>query len=261
MPSWLSDNALLPVFLVLLGLCLGSFLNVVIHRLPRGESLSRPRSRCPGCGEPIAARDNIPLLSWILLRGRCRHCGEPISPRYPLIELLGAACVLGAALASPGPVTALLRAAFLLAMLAVVFIDIDHQIIPDRITLPGTLLGLLAGPLLGLAWWEALLGAGIGGGLLLAAALFYQTFRGVEGMGGGDIKMAAMLGAWLGWQGLLMTLLLASFAGTLIGIGLILARRADVRTALPFGAFLAPAAGFVLLAGRPIWHWYIALAF
>ena len=85
MPAWIGDNALLPIFLILLGLCLGSFLNVVIHRLPRGESLSRPRSRCPGCGEPIAPRDNIPLLSWILLRGRCRHCGEPISPRYPLI--------------------------------------------------------------------------------------------------------------------------------------------------------------------------------
>jgi leader peptidase (prepilin peptidase)/N-methyltransferase len=247
------------VLIALLGLCLGSFLNVVIYRLPLGRSLARPGSACPACKAPIAPYDNIPLASWLMLRGRCRHCRARISGRYPAVESLGAVCLLLAAAGSTGPAAAAVRGAVLLAMVAVTLIDYDHRIIPDEISLGGIPLGLLACPLIGVSRLDSLIGAAAGAGGLLAIALLYSAVRKVEGMGGGDIKLAGMLGAFLGWQGVLMTLILGSLFGSVVGIALMASGKGSGKTALPFGTFLAPAGALILLVGPRIWAWYSAL--
>lgn len=245
------------VLAAVMGLAIGSFLNVVIYRLPRGISIVTPRSRCPRCSQPIRFYDNIPLLSFALLRGGCRACKTPIPWRYPLVEFLGLASVMAAALLSPTPAAAAVRAAFLLAMIAVFFIDLDHRIIPDEISIGGIVIGLLLAPTLGIGRVPALIGAVAGAGGLLLIAFAYQKLRGLTGMGGGDIKLAGAIGAFLGWPGLLLTLVIGSFLGSAVGIGLLLRGRATAKSALPFGCFLAPAAALVLLAGRAIWTWYI----
>jgi leader peptidase (prepilin peptidase)/N-methyltransferase len=258
-PEWLPDTPLLWVFLIALGLCLGSFLNVVIHRLPLGQSLVRPGSRCPLCNHRIAPYDNIPVLSFLLLRGRCRHCHSAISFRYPAVEIVAAACILLAVLSSLSLVGAVARALFLLSMLAITLIDLDHRIIPDEISLPGIVVGILACPALQVPRLEGVIGAVAGGGALLAVALGYRAVRGIEGMGMGDVKLAAMVGAFLGWKGVLLTLILGSLLGSLLGIVLMGLRKADGRTALPYGTFLAPAAALVLLVGPRVWAWYGSL--
>ena len=259
MPIWLESVPGLTVALALFGLCLGSFLNVVIHRVPVGASLLRPKSHCPACGEPVAIRDNVPLMGWLLLRGRCRHCRTPISPRYPMVELLGAICVLLGAVTAPDPAAAAARSVFLLVMVAVFFIDFEHRIIPDVITLPGAAIGILASPLFGVDRIDSVIGAATGALLLWLLGWIYSQARGREGMGGGDIKLAALLGACLGWQGLLLTLMAGSLLGTVIGSILILGRRSSWLTQLPFGSFLAPAAMAVLFWGPSVWTWYLAL--
>lgn len=251
------------LFWVLVGLtgaALGSFINVVIYRLPRGLSLVRRRSHCPICEHAIAWYDNVPLASYLWLRGRCRHCRAPIPARYPLVEALGAALTVSAFALAPTPIAAALWSAFALALLAVLFIDFDHRIIPDSITLPGTVLGLLA------AWWwgprslpDALWGVAAGAGGLLLVGLLYRAGTGREGLGLGDVKLMAMVGAFCGWHGALATLVLGSLAGSLAGVGLMLAGRGDGRTALPFGSFLAPAGWVVLFAGEWLWASYLRL--
>ena len=258
---WLHRGLPFWIVLTLLGLSLGSFLNVVIYRLPLGLSLWRPRSQCPHCRSPIAARDNIPLLSYLVLRGRCRHCRARIRPRYPAVELAAALCVLVSVLVSPGPAAAAARATFLLALVAVTLIDLEHRIIPDEISLPGIALGLIVCPLLNVPRLDALIGALVGFGGLLAIAAAYRAVRGVPGMGGGDIKLAGMLGAFLGWKGVLMATIAGSLIGALVGIALLVTRRGTGKTALPFGSFLAPAAGLVLLVGPRLWAWYAGLIY
>jgi leader peptidase (prepilin peptidase)/N-methyltransferase len=258
MTSWLPREPLLVVLVAFLGLCLGSFLNVVVYRLPRGMSVIRPRSRCGACGRSIRPWDNIPVLSWLLLRGRCRDCRAAISLRYPMIELLGGIFALTAAFAFSRPVESLVAAWMLFALLAVFFIDLENRIIPDEISLGGTALGLLVSPwTIGLL--EAALAAATGAAILFLLGWGYQRVRGRAGMGLGDVKLAAMLGAFLGFPGLLLTVLLASFLGSLVGLGMVALRRADGATALPFGSFLAPAAMIVLLWGPRIWAWYLGL--
>jgi leader peptidase (prepilin peptidase) / N-methyltransferase len=247
------------LLLGLLGLCLGSFLNVVIYRLPLGRSLARPRSACPACAAPIAPYDNIPVLSWILLRGRCRRCKASIAVRYPIVEAIGALCVLTAAAVSVSPAGAAVRAVFLLSMVTVTLIDYDHRIIPDEISLGGIPLGLLTCTLIGVTRVDALIGAAAGAGSLMGIALLYSVVRKVDGMGGGDIKLAGTLGAFLGWQGVLLTLILGSLLGSVLGIALIASGRGSGKTALPFGTFLAPAAALILVVGPRIWAWYAAL--
>ncbi len=224
----------------LIGLIVGSFLNVVVHRLPRGESIVSPGSHCPACGAAVAARDNIPILSWILLSGRCRTCRAPIAIRYPLLELTNG--VLWALVFRLAPSWSdFLSGAFLCsAGLALLSIDADFQILPDAITLPGIAAGLALSfgsrsrtPL------QAAVGAAIGAGGLYLLALLYEKIAGQEGMGLGDVKMLGMIGALLGPGGVLVTLLAASVAGSLVGIALILAGRGGRKLRLPFGVFLA----------------------
>ena len=259
MPAWTHELPLFWLWVVLFGLVLGSFLNVVIYRLPRGESLWRHRSRCPQCGHQIAAYDNIPVLSYLLLRARCRHCGTRIPGRYPLVELLGVLCLGLAAWVSPSLTSAVVRAAFLLAMVVVFFVDLDHRIIPDEISLGGIVVGLAAAPWVGVGRVDALIGAAVGVVSFLLIAVGYQKLRGISGMGGGDIKLAGALGAFLGWKGFLLTVVLGSLAGSMLGILLLARRRATGQTALPFGCFLAPAGALVILVGQQVWAWYLAL--
>ncbi|MDG2303691.1 MAG: prepilin peptidase [Candidatus Binatia bacterium] len=244
-----------------LGAAVGSFLNVVIHRVPLGESVVSPRSRCPSCRSTIAWYDNIPVLSWVLLRGKCRGCGTGISARYPFIEFI-TALIAVVLFARHGPTPAFgVQFVFSCALLVIAYIDLDHQIIPDKISLPGIVLGLAAAIPAGMpAITDAVLGVLVGGGLLLTVAWTYERWTGREGMGGGDVKLLAMIGAFLGWQGVLLTLLLGSLLGSAIGIALMASRGADRKLAIPFGPFLSLGALVTLFWGHAIVRWYISYA-
>lgn len=215
-------------FVFLAGATVGSFLNVVIHRLPLGESVVTPRSRCPQCGTPIEAWNNLPILSWLLLRGRCAHCRAPISVRYPAVELLTG--VLWVAVAVRFGLTAAAAAGvvFVSSLVAITFIDIDHFEIPDEISLPGIALGALARPLVfDVPWYSGVLGAALGGAILYAVRWSYEKVRGVEGMGMGDVKLIAMLAAFLGAGAVLPIILVSSIVGLVVGsLTLALAPRA-----------------------------------
>lgn len=254
--GWFPLEPLALAWAAILGLCLGSFLNVVIHRLPLGQSLLRPRSRCPHCGHAIRPWHNLPVLGWLWLRGRCADCRAAIPVRYPLVELAGGLFTLTAVLAFPTPWHSAAALWLFLSLLAVFFIDLEHRIIPDEISLGGTVLGLV------LAHWTiglrpALAGAVAGAAGLFLVGWFYRRIRGRDGMGFGDVKLAAMLGAFLGLSGLVMTVLFASVLGSATGIALIAVRRGSGATALPFGSFLAPAAVVALLWGPAVWGWYL----
>ena len=202
----------------LFGATLGSFLNVVIHRLPRRESVVKPRSRCPECGHAIRWYDNIPILSFFLLGRRCRDCQAPISFRYPLVEALTAGLALVLWFKFGLSKELAVHFAFTAALIAVTFIDIDHRIIPNEISLPGVLIGFACSFLWEGFWVNSLIGLLVGGGGLLLLSLLYSLIRGREGMGMGDVKLLAMLGAWLGWQCLLFVLLFASIQGVLLAV-------------------------------------------
>lgn len=240
------------------GAIIGSFLNVVIARLPADESIVRPGSRCPGCGRPIASHDNIPVLSYLLLRGRCRECGARISIRYPLVELLTAAA-FAFSYHWFGPTLDLAAALVLLsALIAITFIDLDHRIIPNEISLPGIPVGFLFGsmrPSVGFA--DAGLGVLLGGGALFALAYGYEKIRGREGMGMGDVKLLAMIGGFMGWQGVLVTLVVGSFVGSAVGIAFMIRERGTLQYAVPFGPFLALGAAFYLFWGAELFEWYL----
>jgi leader peptidase (prepilin peptidase)/N-methyltransferase len=246
-----------------LGLVVGSFANVCIHRLPRRQSVVAPRSRCPACQRPIAALDNVPILSYLLLRGRCRACRAPISLRYPLVEAAnGALYALLAALHGPTLRTAFLMV-FATALLVLALIDLEHKLLPNVVTLPGVGVGLLASGLLGdppgraVAESAAAAAAGYLGFLLVAEG--YRRLRGIEGLGQGDWKMAAMLGAFLGWQRLLLTVFLAALSGAAVGLALVALRRGDGRSELPLGTFLGFAGLVSLFVGDQLVAWYRAL--
>ena len=241
------------------GLVIGSFLNVCIHRLPASQSIVHPRSRCPQCGHLIRVYDNIPVLSYLLLRGRCRDCGARISLRYPVVELLSGAFAAMALARFGLGWQALLMYALIAAFLVITFIDLDHRIIPDVITLPGIPIGLAAsfGPGM-ISPLEALLGILAGGGSLFLVAWGYQLVTQREGMGGGDIKLLAMIGAFIGWKGVLLTIFIASLTGTLAGMALIFRRRGDMKLAVPFGPFLAVGAIAYLFMGPELMSWYLA---
>jgi leader peptidase (prepilin peptidase)/N-methyltransferase len=246
---------------LLLGLIVGSFANVCIYRLPRRESIVAPPSRCPSCGAPIRARDNVPVLGWLLLRGRCRECRAPISPRYPVVEAANGGLWLALAVARGPRAQTFVEMALVTALLVLGLIDLDHQILPDAITLPGVAVGLVASflPASPVRPLGALLSAAGGWLAFAAVAKVYQRLRGVEGLGQGDWKMAAMLGAFLGWQPMLLTVLLAALAGTLVGLAAVAFRGRDMRHALPLGTFLGAAGIGVVFFGDPILSWYRGL--
>ena len=248
------------VFVFAYGAIIGSFLNVCIARLPDGRSIVRPPSHCPKCQSFLAWYDNVPILSYLVLAGRCRTCRVRISAIYPAVEVLtGALAValflrLGPTLAFAG------YFAFAAALVVITFIDLDYQIIPDVISLPGIVVGLafsLASPLV--TPLDAALGVLVGGGTLLAVAWLYKTFRGQEGMGGGDVKLLAMIGAFLGWQSIFVTLFVGSVIGSIIGVGLMLYQRADTKLAIPFGPFLAGGALVYLFWGDRILAFYFGV--
>lgn len=245
------------VLLVILGLVLGSFYNVCIYRLPRQESIVWPGSRCPSCQHSLSLLDNIPLVSFLLLKGTCRYCQVPISVRYPLIEGVNALAMIligwKFGLSWEGLQAVLLFS----ALLVVSVIDLYHQIIPNVITYPGIGIGLVLSWLTGWpGWWSSLIGLLAGGGLLLMLAWGYELLAQKEGMGGGDIKLLAMIGAFLGWPGVLVTLLSSSFLGTLVGLGLILVWKKDRTYAIPFGPFLSLGALIYLFFGPTLLFWY-----
>lgn len=243
--------ALVAVYAVVIGLVVGSYLNVVIHRVPRGQATVMPRSRCTWCGGGIAARDNIPVLSWLLLRGRCRRCGAPISARYPAVEALTGSAFLAVALRFGPTIEACLAAVLVCLLIVLAFIDLEHLLLPDRLVFPGLAVGLAVQP-----WWhrttllDALLGVAIGAGVLILLINVWFWLRGEEGMGLGDVNLLALVGAWLGWQGALLTLGLGAAAGALVGIALIAGSRLGMRSRMPFGTFLAAGAFVTLIWGE-----------
>jgi leader peptidase (prepilin peptidase) / N-methyltransferase len=262
-PDWslLLRTPAFEVTAFLLGLVVGSFANVCIHRLPLGLSVVRPPSRCPVCGTLIKAYDNLPLLGWLLLRGRCRACRAPISWRYPAVEAANG--LLWLALGfwhGPAPRT-FVEMALVTALLALSLIDLEHQILPDVITLPGIAVGLAASFLPGSPVTPLAASLAAAGGWLAFAAVAkaYQMIRGVEGLGQGDWKLAALLGAFLGWQKMLLAVLLASVAGTIVGLLAIALRGRDMRYALPLGTFLGAAGVLTVFLGDSLLGWYRGL--
>lgn len=242
------------------GLLIGSFLNVVIHRLPLGISVVTPRSRCPQCGALIPWYRNIPIASFALLRGKCGDCGTKISFRYPLVELLTAALFTLACALNGNYLYWPFQFYFLSALVASTFIDLDHWIIPDKITLPGILIGFLGSfALPGMPWAGSLAGILAGGGLLYSVAWAYRAYAKRDGIGGGDIKFLAMAGAFLGVQGAVVTLVLSSLLGSMIGLFLLTVRKKRGNTAIPFGPFLALGALAAFLFGDALWQWYFTI--
>lgn len=255
-PSYL----VLMVFVFTIGAAIGSFLNVCIYRIPAGESIVSPRSRCPQCLAPIRWYQNIPLLSYALIRGRCANCHAPISLRYPLVEALtGILFLLVFLRYGLHPVT-LIFWLFAAALVAITFIDLDHQIIPDVISLPGIAVGFICSfAVPWMTWLDSLLGIVLGGGSLYLVAVGYELLTKKEGMGFGDVKMLAMIGAFLGWKAIFPVIFLSSLAGTLVGVPLMLIRKADGKLAIPFGPFLALGALVMVLWGPLLLRWYFGL--
>ena len=241
------------------GLVFGSFLNVCIYRIPRSKSLNWPGSHCTACGRPLAWYENVPVLSWLVLRGRCRSCHTAISPVYPAVELTTAAVFAGGvAVYGVTPLLAI-RLIFASALIVLFAIDLRHHILPNVITVPGIVAGFVASWFLPPGWVSSLLGIVLGGGLLLGIAEAYYRVRGHEGLGMGDVKMLAMIGAFLGWPQMVLTLVLGSFMGSLVGGALLLSRRGGMQSALPFGTFLAAGALVAAVVGDSILAWYLGL--
>lgn len=252
---------MLSLAVFIFGAVAGSFLNVCIYRIPNGASVAFPASHCPHCQQPIRPYDNIPILSYLVLRGRCRQCGVPISRRYPLVEMLGGLAAVTAVSHFGLSAHALLAFAFLSSLIVITFIDIDHQIIPDAISVPGIFVGFAAALFLGHPSWKSSLGGILlGGGTLWVVAEGYYRLTHREGMGGGDIKLLAMIGAFLGWRAIPVTLMVGSLVGTVIGLGLMLSQGRNPRMAIPFGPFLALGGACALFWGETLIAWYVNLS-
>ncbi len=240
------------------GACIGSFLNVCIYRIPAGQSIVHPGSNCPNCRTMIAVYDNLPILSYLLLRGKCRTCLAPIAIRYPFVELLTGLFALACALAFGLTVHALVVFVFIATLIVVALIDLDHRIIPDAISLPGILFFFLASLTVPTVTWQSsIVGILVGGGSLFTVAWVYQLMTGREGMGGGDIKLLAMIGAMTGWQGVVFTLFAASAVGTAIGMLVMIRSGRGMKLAIPFGPFLALGAVIYLFFGERLIGWYL----
>jgi leader peptidase (prepilin peptidase)/N-methyltransferase len=234
---------ILELFAFIFGAVVGSFLNVCIYRIPAKNSIVKPLSQCPYCHHPIRFYDNIPIISFFILRSRCRDCGERISWRYPLVELITAVFALLLFVKFGLSLNFLVFFIFTAVLIVITFIDLDHQIIPDVLSLPGIPIFFLAAIfIVKVPWHEALIGLLIGGGVLFLIAFVYEFITKREGMGGGDIKLLALIGGFLGWKSLIFILLFSSFAGALVGGAAMIVKKKDMKYAVPFGPFLSAAA-------------------
>lgn len=254
----------MPTFVVYLwvffiGACIGSFLNVCIYRIPAGASIVYPPSRCPHCEAEIHWWQNIPIVSWLFLRGKCSACKGKISVRYLFVEIFtGLLFAKIFTMSLFHPVT-LVYWAFAALLVTLTFIDLDHQIIPDVISLPGIILGFATVSLTPLSWANSLMGILLGGGSLWLIAIGYEFMTKNEGMGGGDIKLLAMIGAFLGWKAILPVIFISSCLGTIVGIPVMLRQHASGKLAIPFGPFLSVAALVWLFWGEGLLRWYLGL--
>jgi leader peptidase (prepilin peptidase)/N-methyltransferase len=249
-------DTIILIYVFLAGASIGSFANVCIARIPRQLSIVKPPSHCPKCKTPLKVLDNIPLLSFILLKGRCRTCQKNISLRYPMVELLTGLLYFSLYIKFEFPVF-LIFALLATALVIIAFIDIDYQIIPNIITFPGIPLGLISTYFfLPHSILNAIIGLLGGGGLLLLMAIIYPG-----GMGGGDIKMVAMLGAFLGWQKVFLTIFIGSLIGSIIGIALMLIKKWGRKTKIPFGPYLALGALLSIFFGDALIEYYLKLTF
>lgn len=241
------------------GAVVGSFLNVCIYRLPLGKSIMWPGSACPHCGRALSWFENVPIAGYLALGGRCRTCRARIGVRYPIVEAL-TAVMFGLAWWYYGQ-SALLASRLVLgcALIALFAIDLEHHLLPNAITLPGIVVGFLFSLVAEPGWMSSLIGIAVGGGVLFAIAEAYFRIRHEEGLGMGDVKMLAMVGAFIGWKLTLLTLMMASFSGTIIGVFLIVSRRGGMKYALPFGTFLALGAAVAATVGMTILDWYLGL--
>ena len=253
-------NFLIVSIIFIFGMCIGSFLNVCIYRLPTSKSIADPpRSICPSCNSPIRFYDNIPVLSYIWLKGRCRNCDAPISFRYPMVELMNGIVAMGLLFKFGLSLESLVYFVFISSLLVITFIDLDHQIIPDIITLPGIPMGLVASfALPTISFKASALGLLIGGGSLWFVAWLYNLIARRDGMGGGDIKLLAMIGTIIGWQGVIFTIFASSVMGSCVGITMMLIKGKNMKYAIPFGPFLSIGAIAYVFVGSQIIAWYFS---
>ena len=255
-------DALNYVIFGVLGAMLGSFANVIIYRMPKEMSIVKPRSHCYACGKTVAWYDNIPIFSWFILRGKCRHCGAKFSFRYPFVEMLMAALYVLAYHYAPGWPSLVEYLLFIFGLVVCTFIDFDHMILPDEFTLSGIVIGLVG------AWLnpqreflDALFGVLMGGGFLWGLAYIYFLFTKQEGMGGGDIKLLAWIGALLGWKAIPFVIMSSAIIGSVVGLTLARKQKAGLKTVIPFGPYLALGAVIYLFGGQTIAFWYLELFF
>jgi leader peptidase (prepilin peptidase) / N-methyltransferase len=250
--------AALPImFAAAFGAVIGSFLNVCIYRIPKGRSIVWPGSACGSCGHELAWFENIPVVSYLVLRGRCRACRFPISLRYPFVEILTAVMFAGAWWLYGPSVLLVSMLLFGCALIVLFAIDLEYHLLPNVITIPGIFVGFAFSFLNPPGWLASLIGIIVGGGVLWAIAEGYYLIRHEEGLGMGDVKMLAMIGAFVGWKLTLITLMMASFAGSIVGVLLIVSRRGGMKYALPFGTFLALGAALAATIGPGVLDWYL----
>ena len=251
-------HGMLAVICFIFGAMVSSFLNVCIYRLPKEESIIWPGSHCPHCKKPIKFYDNIPLVSYLLLKGKCRYCKEPISIQYLLVEGVTALSSLFLIIKFGLSLSYLVYFAFVSSLIVITVIDLYHQIIPDVISLPGIGVGLLASIINPqITFFDSLIGILIGGGSLFLVATLYQWLFKRDGMGGGDIKLLAMIGAFLGWKAVILTILLSSLIGSITGITIMVLKGKDFKYAIPFGPFLSLGAVIALFYQNEIIFWYL----
>ena len=246
------------ILIFILGLIVGSFSNVCIYRIPRNESIIYPASHCPKCRSNISPKDNIPLLSFILLKGRCRNCKSKISIQYPIVELLTGLTYLIIYLIYGLSIQTLIYIILSSALIIIAFIDLNEQIVPDVISLPGIVIGFILSFFVPyISFINSGLGVVVGGGIILVIGLAGSVIFKKEAMGGGDVKLAAMIGAFLGWKYILISLFLGFFLGALIGIILIMSKIKSREDVVPFGPFIILGSFITLLWGEKIISWYI----
>ena len=279
--NFMSIYTLLLIFYTLLGLIIGSFLNVCIYRIPLRKSIIRPGSSCTQCGNPIKPWDNIPVISWLVLGGKCRFCKTQISIEYPFVELLTGLAFFASAYAWGFNSPTFVNSLFVAVVIVLVFTDYHHQILPNVLTIPGTIAGILLSPfqafpfylgvlevkaaeLIGLdgfpllwPWFGSVIGALFGGGFLFLVAFLYKKFRHRDGLGFGDVKMMLMVGAFLGYRLAFLTIFVGSMLGTIVAGSMQLMGKANMQTKIAFGVFLGIAAAAALFWGLPFLNWYL----